>query len=43
MRSLSLLTISAQSNASAVSDLREWSEEQLIAAVKTVLANHTPS
>jgi RNA polymerase sigma-70 factor (ECF subfamily) len=27
--------LSAQSNASAVSDLREWSEEQLIAAAKT--------
>jgi RNA polymerase sigma-70 factor (ECF subfamily) len=27
--------LSAQSNAAAVSDLREWSEEQLIAAAKT--------
>jgi RNA polymerase sigma-70 factor (ECF subfamily) len=27
--------LSAQSNASAVTDLREWSEEQLIAAAKT--------
>jgi hypothetical protein len=27
--------LSARSNASAVSDLREWSEEQLIAAAKT--------